>query len=316
MTKILRLFIGVFWQLPMAVLSFCFYRTVRWVMCQIVAKKKNKARTAKGDAFLWIELSEAMQNIPLIRPYNMVTGPRWNCHALMLVAGLFKVRSNIEIQLETARKSAKQWTIVIYSKDYQTTSYISSTAVPEDQSWYKIDLKTNNCMICIRYYNVQNEISCPAVKIDGELRIKTQPLLDNQKQLYENYLNSIRNYHSLFYLGLHYYVYPLLQWRSCFPEKFVKKEYLPMGNPETKFYFGSIKKGEFLQVDLYRELFNEANIYITFLNLCSFPVFWETISQLGYSSERMPCNATYLIRIHYKGQQSGNEIFLNATVSS
>lgn len=305
MRKVIKVLVGIFWQLPLAILSYCWFRSIRWVMCQVVAKKKNKERSVKGDSFVWVELSEALRNIPLIRPYTMVTGPRWNCHALMLVVGLFKVRSCIEIDVATARKSAKQWTIVIYAKDYQTESFVSYLDVPRDTDWYRVELTTNNCLICIRYYNVEETIVCPAIKIDGELLINKRPLPANQMQMYESYLTSVKNYRNFLYLWMHYYLYPLLEWRKYFPDDFVKRQYLPMGNPDTEFLFGSIKKQEYVHFTFEQKLFNAANLYITLLNNGSFPVFWDSIKQVDYRSPKMPCNGTYLIRIHFKTKKLG-----------
>jgi hypothetical protein len=264
------------------------------------AKKEIKKRLKMGDSLKWLGFSEVVK-IPMALPYIMVTGPRWNCHAVIGAVGPFVVRSSIDIHVETAQKSAKQWTLVIYGESYQTETFLTSRTTPKGKLWQKVNLKNGQYNIGLRYYNCGDEVEFPAVKIDSVDRVSFCSVA-NEMQQYEAFLRQIQNRRRIFYYCLHYYVYHLIRWKKWLPESFVQREYLPVGNPETSFYYGSLRKGDILQVDFDKGIFDEASVYIAFYNICSFPVSWQRITQTGNFSSRFPCDGHYLIRILSKGE--------------
>ena len=301
MKKIITL-ISLLWQVPLFVLSFFFYRLMR-LGIQKGANKDIKRRFKGGESLKWLGFSEILKQ-PMALPFIMVTGPRWNCHAVIGILGPFNLQSTIDIQVETAQKSAQQWTIIIYSwkNKKQTVTFLSSATTTNGELERQINLAPGQYSIGLRYYNCQEEVAFPAVTIDGKQRVTSCSMKTESKQ-YQSFLRQIQNHRGIFFYGLHYYIFHLLGWQRCFPKSFVRKEYLPVGNPETSFYYGRIRKGDILQVDFDEGLINTASIYITFYNLCSFPVFWEDIIRIGYQSKPIPCDGHYLIRVHGRGRR-------------
>lgn len=306
----LTMIMALLWQVPLSILSFSFYRIMRFRLRK-GAKKEIKKRLKRGEPLRWLGLSEVLKH-PLVLPYVMVTGPRWNCHAVLGQVGPFNVQSGIDIQMEIAQKSAKQFMFIFYREDYQTEIFISSLAISKGKPWQKIDLPAGQYRIILRYYECQDQVGFPPIKIDGIDRIAYRSM-DNEGEQYKAYLRKIQNHRGFFYYCLHYYIFNLLRWRKWLPESFVKREYLPVGNPETSFYYGSLRKGDIIQVNFDSDLLNDINVYITFYNLCSFPVFWENINNAGYHSRRVPCDGCYLIRVNGKNF-SAHDLKINSFI--
>lgn len=300
--------VPLLWQIPLSVMSFLFFHLMRNIIQKgAYISLKIGFISVKGEGLGWMGISEILKK-PIALPYLMVTGPRWNCHAVIGTLGPFHVKSFIEIQVEKAQKSAKQWTLIIYDRVYQTNSFLSSRNMTSGKVWEKVSLKPGRYGIALRYYDPEGEwVTFPAVKIDGMESVPSRSMRDEMEH-YQTFLRKIQNRHGFFYYGLHYYVYHLLCWKKWLPESFVSKEYLPVGNPETSFYYGSMKKGDILEICFDKGLLDKANIYFAFDNRCSFPVFWETITQSRYHTGPVPCDGFYLIRVHSKCEKEADTL--------
>ncbi|GAX60234.1 hypothetical protein SCALIN_C07_0045 [Candidatus Scalindua japonica] len=288
------------WRLPLSVLSFFFYRIVRFCL-QKVVRKEVRRRSSLGEPVHWLGLSEALKQ-PMGLVYIMVTGPRWNCSAVIgVLGGSLKVESSIDIQIEAANRSAKQWTLVIYNECHQTVAYVGSMNTAEGTEWQKVNLEEGLYSIGLRYYNCSHDVKFPAVRVDNIERVSCRSM-NNEMQEYQTYLKQIENKRGFFYYCLHYYMFHMLRWNKFFSASLVTSEFLPVGNPETLFEYGCLTKGNSLHVDFEADVLDRAYIYLAYYNTCSFPVFWIRIDQTGYLSQTVPCDGYYLIRVVYKNE--------------
>ena len=112
---------------------------------------------------------------------------------------------------------------------------------------------------------------------------------------------------------MHYYVYIMLKWKMLFKESFLKKHYLPYGNPGTEFSYGVVKKGKKLRIDFDVPFFDYASVYVMVLNRYGFPVFWESVTDTVYNSNIMNVDGTYLIRVIYYKKGNGVNSLLSKT---
>ncbi len=290
---------GLLWTVPLSLLSFAFFRFIRSRIRKAAAKFVQK-KMERNEQVEWIALSEFLAQ-PMALPYQMVSGPRWNCHAVIGVVGPLDVKSKVSIKVDQAQKSAKQWTIVFYEPSLATRTFISSAEVSGSESWQDISLEPGRYSLALRYYNSGDKVSFPAIKVDGENKVDER-CVDQEYENYQSFLKKIQNSNKFFYRALHYYVYNLVYWEKWLSKSFVKNEFLPVGNPETIFHYGALQRGQKIQVHFDSKLLEEAHIYIAYDNLASFPVFWEEITSSGYESVAVPCKGYYLIRMHYKSQ--------------
>ena len=61
-----------------------------------MARSQRNRKANKGEKLAWVTMSELLKS-PMGIPYLMVTGPRWNCHAVIGGVGPLQVQSLIEI---------------------------------------------------------------------------------------------------------------------------------------------------------------------------------------------------------------------------
>jgi hypothetical protein len=146
---------------------------------------------------------------------------------------------------ESADISAKSWFAVVYSfPDYKTIANISSdTSQTENQS---LSLKPGKYTLGLRYYNWSDKVILPAVTVDGVKIVNSQECPADVN----NFYHSLINRKNWFYSFLHYYIFTLLQWQKFLPQSLVRREYLPVGAPDTEFFYGSLPRGEILQVEV------------------------------------------------------------------
>ncbi len=255
--------VKLLWEIPFCLLSFLFYRFMRIVLTTLAKRHPNKQQSRpamKG----WIGLSEFM-HMPLALPYIMVTGPRWNCHAVLGILGPFDVQSHVRINVEHCRRSAGQWTVVFYDSKGKTSCSAGSINDSGTSEWKEFDMQSGQYSIAMRYYHCRPQPVFPAVQIDGHEYTSKCPIREEYKS-YTHFLERIRDYRGTFYLFLHYYVFKLIAWREWLPESFVKKELLPVGNPETQFLYGPVRKDTPLTFTFDPEVFNTAGVYMSLYN--------------------------------------------------
>jgi hypothetical protein len=119
-----------------------------------------------------------------------------------------------------------------------------------------------------------------------------------------NFYKELINRRNPFYYALHFYVYTMLRFRSMLPSDFVEREYAPVGNPETKYLYGTVQTGDHLWVKAPPAMFRDCDIYLTIYSRHSLPVLWRQISN---SEECIsPVKGFYLVRIHPRSAEAGD----------
>jgi hypothetical protein len=286
-----RIAIDLAWQLPLALLSFCFYRMNRLVISRLY--RRFQARLG-SRATTWRLLNRATLAMPISLPVLMTTGPRWNTHAVIGTLGPLAVSKTLSVRTSTCRKSAASWTAVIYRfPDFLTVTQFSSLTADPLSDWSGLDLSAGRYILGIRYYGLCDEPLMPEVQVDDVL--VTEPLLApaNVNEVYAD-LESRTN---LYYRALHYYIYPLLRLRSFFPAAFVRSEFLPVGDPDTIFRFDLVASRHYLNVRVSLELLDAHRVFLTAYNRASLPVLSEEITTTNWSSPAFRHDGFYLFRI-------------------
>ena len=271
-----------------------------------MARSQRNRKANKGEKLAWVTMSELLKS-PMGIPYLMVTGPRWNCHAVIGGVGPLQVQSLIEIDIETVQKSAGEWTLVFYNEKMDTKTYLSSTKIEPRTFSQSIKLESGQYMLSFRYYHTKNELKFPTIKVDGNKVIDARPI-DKEWQEYQEGLEVVRNHRGWFYYALHYYIFNLLWWRKWLPESFVNREFLPVGNPDTFFYYDILRQGQKLTITFDSLLLGKACIYVAFLNKNSFPVNWEEVTNSDYQSPPLSFDGYYLVRVHHKEKGDHEEL--------
>ena len=272
----------------LAALSFCFYHVNRIVLLGV---QLLYFRFAPQAVKSWRVISGESLRRPLFLPIVMTTGPRWNPHAIIAGAGPFTVREKLRIGARTADASAKAWTVVVNAfPSFRTVGSLGSLTGGNDE----IRLPPGRYTLVVRYYEWTGEPSLPAVEVDGTRLIESSPLSRDSNEFFR----SLSGRTSLYYLGLHYYISVLLRHEQWFPAGFVRSQYLPVGNPESHFFYGPLNPGERLNVERVLPLLSSHRVYLTIYNRASFPIFWCAINVSVRQFDPVEGGAHYLIRAH------------------
>src|SRR5262245_8056879 len=118
--------------IPLACGSFAFFHSSKWLLHRL-----RRARDRKQDTLDWHLLSQVI-GAPLTLPYLMVTGPRWNPHALIARVGPFQLEIGLRINVDTMYRAAQTWTLVISrAEDLHPIAVIDARTVGVDEAWYE-----------------------------------------------------------------------------------------------------------------------------------------------------------------------------------
>jgi hypothetical protein len=294
--------IYLLWEIPLALLSFLFYKVMKFIIGNLftiyLGSNQEKAKQ-------WRVLSQEIIDSPLSLPVLMTKGPRWNTHAIIGTLGPFSVTKSLAINLESANNSARSWIAVIYSfPGYETINSIESEKVNSDSQWYSIDLKPGKYTLGLRYYNWTEPVYLPAIKVDEEELVTSVNVPGNINDFYHNLIN----YKNWFYSCLHYYIFTILKLKQWLPESFVRNEYLPVGAPDTYFFYNYLDKDQALQVNTEQAILNNYDIYFTLYDRSSLPVSWCRIQQEEYILKPINNNGYYLFRVRPKVFNNQNKV--------
>jgi Family of unknown function (DUF6208) len=228
-------------------------------------------------------------------PYIMVTGPRWNPHALISRVGPFQLENSLRIKVDTAHQSAHMWTLIINrAADLHPLAVIDASAVAREEVWYERTLPPGRYVAVLRYYEWTATPRLPEMTIDNKRLIPEREVSPHENA----YVSGLRNKDGIFYAGLHYYVLEMLRLRRYLPASFVRREYLPIGNPETAFDYGDLRRGQCLEISSSHGIPEGHRLYLTIYNRSSFPVSWSEVRSLPYRTLPITTNGSYLWRLH------------------
>ena len=286
--------IYLLWEIPLALLSFVFYKVMKFVIGNLFAVY---LAIDKKKASQWRVLSQKTVDAPLVLPVMMTKGPRWNTHAVIGTLGPFAVKETVEIDIATANQSSRSWIAVVYSfPGYKTITSIESEQIDGDRSWYTIKLSPGKYSLGVRYYNRSQTISYPAIKVDEELYVEAYNVESNINDYYHNLIGS-KNW---FYSSLHYYIFTILKLRNYLPESFVRREYLPLGAPATHFAYNYLESQQALSIKVEPKIIEQFDVYFTLYDRSSLPLSWCIITESEYFLSPQDTKGYFLLRVRPK----------------
>lgn len=301
--KILRKLDNV-WELPLAVISFLFFKLMKKLVTILYVANLRKHMRGRN---CWIVLDEAMAKKKLALAVLLVNAPRWNTHAIIAKTGGISVMKELGVRIDFAAGADSLWTIVVYTyPNFKTITYLSSLNLDQNNSFHiergiaYLALPKGEYALGLRYYDAKSDAKLPQVLADEKTVIEPCFIGDNINHFYL----LLRQHRNVVHYLLHYYTYVMLRFKSWLPAKFVFSEYLPVGNPDTYFYFGALLAGERLQINVSPEAIQNHIIYYCLYDRASFPIVWGQVSDSSLVVKTNNEKATYLIRVCKTGKSS------------
>lgn len=287
-------YVSWLWEIPLSLLSWMYFHVMKLLLGRLYTFALTRMPV---EAHEWKTFSRETIARPFVLPIIATKGPRWNTHAILLTAGPIEVDQTLSFDVAAASASAASWSIVIYANPgYATVASIESFSVTAGEPWRDVELRPGLYSINARYYGLAEGARAPAVRVDGEDVLAASPVAAGSNDFYED----LRQRDSGFYRALHYYVFPMLRFRRFLPETFVRREFLPVGDPGTIFRYGAMRRGESLEIDAAPELLASCDVYLTTYTRSSFPVTSETIGDARQITEAAAADGFYLFRIRRK----------------
>jgi hypothetical protein len=278
-------------QIPLAALSFLFHRTVRAAIRGLAAVH---ARRNPDLARRWRYPSTETIGRPLFLPVIMTTAPRWNTHAIVAAAGPLTVERALRVDAASANRSAAAWTVAIHAHPSNRLVTTIGAADSTDAAWREVALAPGRYRLALRYYHWRDAVELPSVEVDGAPAVAALAVPPDVNRFYDD-LGRRRRW---LYAWLHYYVFVLLRARGRVSEGWIRRELLPVGNPETEFYYGAVLAGERVRLRADPALLDGHSIYYTLYSRDSFPLEWQEVAGAEHTSAPAPEDGFYVVRVH------------------
>ncbi|NER22536.1 MAG: hypothetical protein F6J86_05675 [Symploca sp. SIO1B1] len=315
----------LWWELPLALLSLIFYKTIKGLLPILFLKKifQNKAKTNKKianstnkEVYKWRFVSEEVIRQPLVLSYILTTAPRWNVHAIIASTEPVPVKKSLKIDISSCVASALSWSIGIYSSpERKPVKYIASHEPILQESWREINLDPGKYTLGLRYYHWYDQVSLPAVSVDNNQVINTESVNSSHINNYFNYLPKLIAQDNIFYRFLNYYIFTILVCQKWLPQEWVRKEFLPVGDPNNEFVYGVIYKGYSLTLTLNPLLLTNYDVYLTIFNRSSLPINFCQINTDKYTTSVIETDGFYLVRLRHKSDL-GKNLFQENLIST
>jgi hypothetical protein len=297
MSRVLRI-VRLLWVVPLSLGSFAFHRVMRAVFRSLAARAMHRD-VQRGNR--WQLLSRALLERRGTLPVIMLTAPRWNTHAIIGNAGPLEVKGSLSIDLAAAARSARSWSVVVYRFPRSiTVASVGSIDPPSEEPWWTIALEPGTYSLGVRYYLTTDTIELPAVRVDGVDHLPARGVGADALAVYD----AVRGRRGLFYLCAHYYVFNVLDYRAWLPAAFVQREFLPVGNPQTRFRYGAVRAGQAIALRFSPALLSGHDVFFTLYNRYSFPVTWCVLTAAQHDTGPVAAAGFYLVRIHRRSKQT------------
>jgi hypothetical protein len=277
-----------------ALLSYCLFRVLRVALDQV--KRRYSARHPASSR-QWQILSREFVEKPLVLPLIMTGAPRWNPHAVIGTLGPFFVKDTISLDAKDARGSG-DWFFAVYGHPRREAAGSSSHLNDAGADWIELKVpKAGHYIIGARYYRPRPSVKFPAARLDG---VETAAASITTPDVNQFYAELWKRENAL-YRAMAFYVLILLRCRHRVPERWVVRELIPVGNPETRFVFGVCRRGERLLWRIDRGILDSHDIFLTFYSRGSFPLLWFEIDDVEPTDARVaPSDGFFLARIQPK----------------
>ncbi len=287
------------WEVPLGLASFAFARSLRWVLTHL-GRYYNPMNTQEIPQ--WQVVSADFLAGPLKLLWAM-SRARWNLHALIAIAGPFRVEHTISVRVATISQATATWTAVFYTLgNFKTLASISSLSISGENEWESVTLPPGRYLVGLRHYHWRDPVTLPEIQVDGGPALAARSIVapPDANRFYRDLIHRQGWIHR----ALNGYVYPLLRFGQVLPESFVRNVFLPVPNPETQFHYGALRGGEALQFQLPPGLLDTHELFFSLYNRFCFPLDWYPLTvEAGVTR---PCDrrGVYIIRIHPKSRQA------------
>lgn len=282
---------GLCWEVPLAIASIIAQRIGRGAIVLLgrLAYRRSPERFSCWRPLIASELVRA----EVFFRY-LLTGPRWNTHALVAPAGPMKVNRALTICADELKASANYWSLAVYQfPSFKKMAHTSALTLAPGSREVHCELPPGDYYVAVRAYECKKKVRFPEIRIDGKAEVRALDLVYDGNGFYDDLHKRTRLLHRL----IHFYVWVLLRLRGIVPERILEKEYLPVGDTNTQFSFGWIVRGERIEFDVAEGVFLTHRVYCTVYNIASLPVASFEVTNSKHRGPRAMQRGHFLVRV-------------------
>ncbi|MEP5153385.1 DUF6208 family protein [Planktotalea sp.] len=289
---------ALIWQIPLGIASFLYFRLLRAVFVSFGRRHFRK----HPEAFrVWKPLQGKVLDEPQMLGRYMVTGPRWNTHALIATGGPVTVREHLHMNTDTLTQSAKYWAVCLYEfpsfnlagATNKLLELKPETSVGGMPGQIEFHVPPGDYYVGVRLYDPKPTVSYPELVVDGETTLLSSAITHDANSFYPDL--HLRDRPSFRFM--HYYVYVAVKWRRFLPRAWVDDELLPVGDAHTTFFYGTLEAGEHLNFELDPALLDSHGVFCTTYTRSSLPRDSFSVSSANFTGPESSEPVVYLIRV-------------------
>lgn len=286
-------YLALLWQLPLALLSLVLFKIVKFCVLLTVVARVMFSRSGRAPGWS-INSEDSIIRTPWMILKGLIAAPRWNTAALVGRAGPMPIAGSVELDLDTFKRSSEHWVFIIYQMPRFTHAvYLSPRTSPDAGGVQRFDLAPGKYLLTARYYRCPERVHFPAVAIDGQ---EVVPEFEEASTI-SDFHHQLRDHSNAFYVALNYYIHVIVKHRRLFPESWVRRELLPVGDPGNRFHYGYLTAGEALAFRIPRAVLDTHYIFFTSYDRASMPISWFEVTESEFTGP--PCSepCVYLVRV-------------------
>jgi Family of unknown function (DUF6208) len=277
----------------LAKLSYYIHDATHGAVYAVLRRLRYSPRSGNADQHRWRPYSELVRT-PAFVEFASIIAPRWNCHAMLASFGPIFVERELECGVSALQESAEAWTIVVMDDRGSTIAWKGSSHI--DGNMVRWSLPRGAYLLAMRAYGDSTDLVSPSVVVDG-VELCGVGFHRAEGLRYAAGLNSVRGRDSIAYRALHYYAFYQLEFAPLWDHASLKKQLLPVGNPETGWRYGYLKRSCRLKIRFNMSANAHVRIYVAFYNRSSFPIHWCRVREEEWLGPAFDCDAAYFVRI-------------------
>ena len=260
-------------ELPLYLSSFLFYR----VMLQFLngfRERKQVFATRWEDIFHTGFGGEVFDHKMLLG--LLLFGPRVNTHTNVHVLDVSSSTRISNVNVENIVEQGFSWQIVAYGNALgrETLGRCGPVSSAGDTVTLQVETRApydRDFNLQIRGYLFDGRVSArlPRIWMNGTL-VTTEDTVFHADHM--DVHRRYRAHQQFLHVALHFYIFPLLCFRRFFSEAFVRAEYLPVPNPDTKWLYGPVFEGYALRFNITATILMDHIVFCTVYSRGSVPV--------------------------------------------
>ncbi len=284
---------GVY-EVPLGLASLAGHQFMR----KLVYRFGQRAYRRSPETFRrWNVLSGELLDQPHQLSRYMIVAPRWNPHAVVGSAGPIRVERELAIDCAGMGPGVEYWSFGAYHfPSFKPMAHVSSLSRDPGAGTIRLALPPGDYYVGCRLYarpGVERALHYPALEVDGAKAIEPFDIEPGANDFYAG----LARQGGRIYRAIHFHMFVLLKYRGLLPTGFVERTLLPVGNEDTRYVYGIVRRGEVLTIASDPVLLAACRVFCTVYDTASMPIAAFEVTDPAHVSAPVPARGIYLIRL-------------------